>query len=181
MKTPIPNNEEQQPEKSYLEKRREHIQNGRPLKEKKKYYIPKISKKRVEQLKAEKEARGDGDSDLQKWFKQRIKQLTGHCAECGAKVETKNYQYAILSVCHLLAKRDTVCPSVKIHPANWIELCPHHHDILDKSNWKEIELWGCWQEIRDRLILVYPDIDPAERRFFPESVLKFMQEKGGIV
>jgi hypothetical protein len=62
-----------------------------------------------------------------------------------------------------------------VHPLNWIELCPYHHDQLDKANWKEIEGWGCWETIRDRLIMVYPDLDPTERRFFPESVIKFME------
>lgn len=161
----------------YLKKRMEQILAGRPIPEKKKYTIPKVSKKRAEKIAKEKEDRGDGDSELQKWFKARIKQLTGRCSECGGKVETKVYQYAILSVCHLLAKRPTVCPSVKIHPFNFIELCPYHHDQLDKANWKEIEQWGCWETIRDRLILVYPDIEPAERRHFPESVLTYMSKK----
>lgn len=137
--------------------------------------IPKISPQKRAAMKQEREDRGDNDTELQKWFKARIKQLTGHCAECGLKTETKNYQYAILSVCHILAKRPAVCPSVKIHPFNFIELCPYHHDQLDKANWREIELWGCWETIRDRLVMVYPDLDPAERRFFPQSVLKYMK------
>lgn len=160
----------------YLKRRQDHINAGRPLPQKKYSGINKVSPKRAAKIAAEKEARGDDDTDLVKWYKNRIKQLTGRCAECGNVTETKVYQYAIASVCHLLAKRPAVCPSVKIHPLNWIELCPYHHDQLDKANWKEIESWGCWDTIRGRLIAVYGDVAPEERRHFPESVYKYMQK-----
>lgn len=160
----------------YQKKRQDHINAGRPLPQKKYSTINKVSPKRAAKIEAEKKERGDGDSDLVKWYKNRIKQLTGKCAECGNGTETKVYQYAIASVCHILAKRDTVAPSVKVHPLNWIELCPHHHDQLDKANWSEIEKWGCYETIRDRLIMVYPDLAIEERRHFPESVLVYMRK-----
>jgi hypothetical protein len=169
-----PDNE--QPEKSFLEKRREHIQNGRPLPEKKKYYIPKVSVKRQAKLDAEKAALAGQDSFLVRWYKSHMKVMSSTCDECGLAVETRVYQYAINSICHILAKRDAVAPSVKYHPMNFITLCPYHHDILDKSNWKEIELWGAWPIIIERLVMVYPDLAIEERRFFPDSVLKFMED-----
>lgn len=138
--------------------------------------LKRQSDKKIAELAQEKAERGSEDTYLVKWFKARIKQLTGRCAECGGSVETKVYKYAILSVCHLLAKRETMCPSVQFHPLNFIELCPHHHDQLDKSNWEEIELWGCWPVIQERLVMIYPDLAVSERRHFPESVLRYMQK-----
>lgn len=161
---------------SYLDERRKYIEAGRPLKVKEKKPIAKKSAKRIEKEKQEAENRAEGDSDLQKWFKARMKHMTGRCNECGLHTETRIYRYAINSICHILAKRDAVAPSVKYHPLNWIELCEHHHNILDKSNWKEIEQWGCWETIRDRLVMVYPDLAPKERRHFPSAVLKYIEQ-----
>lgn len=160
----------------YLKHRQEFINSGRPLPEKKQYKLNKVSPKRAAKILAEKLERGDDDTDLVKWYKAHMKVMSHTCDECGIPVEHKVYRYAINSICHILAKRDTVAPSVKYHPLNFITLCPYHHDILDKSNWEEIELWGCFTIIRDRLIMVYPDLAIDERRHFPESVLTYMEK-----
>lgn len=138
--------------------------------------IAKKSPKRIEEEKAEKIRLGGDDTELVKWYKARMKQMTGRCNETGMKTETHIYAYAIMSICHLLDKRDAKCPSVKTHPFNWIELAPDIHTMFDRSSWEERELMGCWETIRDRLILIYPNLDPAERRHFPESVLKYMEK-----
>ena len=160
----------------YMKKRMEDILAGRPIKTKEKKPIAKKSQKRIEKEKKEAEERGDSDTLLQQWFRARMKQMGERCYECGNKVENKVYKYAIHSICHILAKRDTMCPSVKYHPANWITLCPDHHAKFDNSNWEEIETWGCWETIKERLIHVYDALEPSERRHFPDSVLKFIEE-----
>lgn len=142
----------------------------------KKYQIPKVSKKRAEQIAAEKEARGGNDTELQRWFKQKIKISSGFCSECGCNVEKNVFKYAVMTVAHILPKRDTCCPSVKTHPLNFVILCPYHHDQFDKASWGEKEKMGCWNTVRDRLIMVYPDLDPSEHRHFPESVLRYMEK-----
>jgi len=148
-------------------------QAGMP-KVKQQYVIPKKSAKKLEKEKNEREERGDNNTDLQKWFKARIKySMKGVCEETGLKTETHVYQYAIMSCCHILEKRN--CPSVMYHPQNFIELIPDMHHKFDNISWEEREKWACWPVIRDRLIMVYPDLDPSERRFFPESVLKYMK------
>lgn len=159
---------------SYLEDRRKWSQFGKPPKEKKVYRIPKKSEKKIKEEADEKERLGGDDSQLVKWYKGRMKQLTGRCAETGLVTETKIYQYAIMSICHLLPKR--LCPSVMYHPLNWIELNVDVHYKFDNSKWEEIEKWGCYETIRDRLIMVYPDLDPSERRHFPESVANYMRK-----
>lgn len=148
---------------------------GKP-KVKKPYVIPKKSPKKIKQEAAEREARGDNDTELQLFFKRAMKRMTGECRECFARTETKVYQYAIFSICHILEKRPTVCPSVAYNQNNWIELCPDHHHKFDNSNWEERETWGIWPTVREKLILLYDDLDPAERRHFPESVLRYMEK-----
>ena len=159
----------------YLKKRQAHILADRPLPQKKSYSIAKKSVKRIEKEKQEAAVRGDGDTELQKWFKERMKHMGSTCNWCGCKVENKIYQYAIYSICHLLDKRDTKCPSVKTHPLNFIILCPDHHTMFDGLNWEDREKLGFWETVRDRLIMVYPDLAESERRHFPDSVLKFIE------
>ena len=48
------------------------------------------------------------------------------------------------------------------------------HHKFDNISWEERERWACWPVIMERLIMIYPDLDPAERRFFPESVYNYM-------
>ncbi len=158
----------------YLEDRRSWKQFGKPKKVKEQYVIPKKSVKKLAEEKAEREERGEDDTQLQKWFVARMKQMTGRCAETGLVTERKIYRYAIMSICHLLPKR--LCPSVMYHPLNWIELNVDIHYKFDNSLWSEIETWGCYETIRGRLIAVYGDIAENEKRHFPESVLKYMKK-----
>jgi hypothetical protein len=137
--------------------------------------IAKKSAKKLLQENQEKEDRGGDDTELVKWFKARIKySMTGFCEESGLKTETKIYRYAINSCCHILEKRN--CKSVKYHPLNFVELIPDLHHKFDSSSWEEREKWACWPVIRDRLVHVYLDLAPEERRFFPQSVLDYMEK-----
>jgi len=149
---------------------------GKQVEQKKRYTIPKKSQKKIAAEAAEKEARGGNDTELQKWFKSKIKASSGFCSECGCRVEKAVFQYAVMTIAHLLPKRDNCCPSVKTHPLNFVILCPDHHDQFDRASWQEKEMMGCWNTVRDRLVMVYPDLAVEERRHFPESVLKFMEQ-----
>jgi hypothetical protein len=158
----------------YMRQRQEHINKGRPLAEKKKHIIPKLSEKRAKKLEEQKKERGDGDTEKQKWFKNRIKQMSGRCNETGLKTETKIYLYAIRSICHILPQES--CKSVQFHPLNWIELNIDFHVKFDAMSWQEREKMGCWPVIMERLIMIYPDLDPLEHRHFPESVLDYINK-----
>lgn len=163
---------------SYLEERNKRKLGQLPPMEfkKPKKPIPKISAKKKQQDKEERENRGDDDTELVKWFKARIKySMKGVCEETGLKTERGIFKYAIMSCCHILPKR--LCKSVMYHPLNFIELIPDMHYKFDNISWEEREMWGCWPVVRDRLIGVYPDLAPDERRHFPESVLKYMESK----
>lgn len=146
-------------------------------KQPKKYNINKKSAKKIAEEQKERADRGGEDTELQKWYKRCQKMMSGNCCECGKLTETKNFQQSIYSICHILAKRKTVAPSVATHPLNWIELCPDCHTRFDNIGWDERATWGCWNEVRDRLVMVYEDIVRDERRHFPELVLKFMIQK----
>jgi hypothetical protein len=146
-------------------------------KEPKKYSLPKKSKKKLEQEAKDRAERGGEDTNLQKWYKSCQKQMSGNCMECGKIIETRDYKSAILSICHILPKRKNIAPSVATHPLNWIELCPDHHTKFDNIGWDERSTWGCWNEVKDRLVMLYEDIARDERRHFPDIVLKYIIEK----
>lgn len=158
----------------YLKLRQAHILAGRPEKQKIRKPIKKISDKKAAKMKDAKDEAGD--TELVRWFKSRMKFMGSTCCECGAKIENKIFQYAIMHIAHLLPKRSNMCPSVKYHPQNFITLCTDHHDYYDNVNWDEREKMACWEEVRNRLIAVWQELEKPERRHFPESVIKFMKE-----
>lgn len=154
---------------SYLDERRGHILNGRPLKTKAKKPIPKKSAKRIAKEKAEREERGDDDTDLQKWFKNRHKQLAGVCLRCGAKHDITTLRAAIPNIAHVLPKRDICFPSVKYHPDNYIELgasCGCHKWLDEFASWEEIAQDKIWPVALEKFLLMEPHIQ--ERAKIPE-------------
>lgn len=136
--------------------------------------LKKKSEKKIAEERAERERLGGDDTDLVKWYKARMKMMTGYCNETGLKTETKIYKYAIASICHLLPK--STCPSVKTHPLNFIELNCDFHTKFDAMSWEEKEKLGCWPIIHDRLISVWCDLAPEERKYFPDSVRNFIEK-----
>lgn len=141
--------------------------------------IPKVSKKRAAELAEAKDE--NGDTEMVRFFRAAMKRMTGHCINCFARTETQVYIGAIFSICHILDKRDTMCPSVRDNIHNWVELCPDCHREFDtppfekdKTIWDKREEMGFWNVVRDKLILVYPSLAENERRHFPESVLKYI-------
>jgi len=135
--------------------------------------IAKKSDKKLAQEKAEKEARNGGNSDLVTWYKRQMN-FMDLCEETGLRLETKIYQYAIMSICHILPK--STCKSVATHPLNRVFLIPDLHTKFDAMSWEEKEKMGCWHLIKQRLISLYPDLAENEKRHFPESVRKFIEE-----
>lgn len=141
----------------------------------KQYSIPKKSKKKIAQEAEHLKDRKGQESELVKWYRSKMLLMSGNCAECGKGTNNKRYELAIHSICHLLAKRKTVCPSVATNENNWIELCPDCHYKFDNTSWDDISKWGCFNEIRERLSAVYHYLKNEEKRHFPEIVLKWMQ------
>ena len=137
--------------------------------------IAKKSAKKIDEEKKERESRGpDGDTELQKFMKNAIKRMRGVCAETGLRTETKIFKYACMSIAHILPRQKV--KSVQYHPLNWIELDVGMHVKFDKMSWEEREQMGCWPDIRDKLIHIWPDLDPSEYRHFPDSVRDYMEK-----
>src|SRR5690606_12686833 len=115
----------------------------------------------------------NGESELVRWFKARMKMMTGKCAETNLATETKNYKFAISSICHILPK--STCKSVKYHSLNWIELHPDFHTKFDAMSWEERAELKCWPTIRERLIMMYQDLATTEKKYFPDMVIEYME------
>lgn len=129
--------------------------------------IAKVSAKKKQQ---DKEAKPERD-ELKQWFTDRIKEMKGKCKECGCKINKHNSAYAIMSVAHILPKRKEQFPSVKTHVDNWIELCPDHHALYDRS-WEDAAQMKIWAEVVDRFTTLYPFIAAKEKRHIPEVLLQ---------
>jgi len=99
----------------FLKRRMDFINAGRPLPEKKKYSINKVSEKRKKKLA---EQNMSGDNKLDAWFIDRRKEMTGRCVFCKGKTEKDNDETYRRSIAHLLGKRKAAFPSVATHPDN---------------------------------------------------------------
>lgn len=141
-----------------------------------------IAKKSAKKIKEEKEAKKevdmDGDTQLQKWYKNRQKQLTGKCMRCGTPYDHKNFKYAIAATAHIFAKRDNQFPSVALNKNNFIELgsmCGCHHWYDNFASWEEIALSRIWPLVLERFRLFEPHI--TERTLIPEVLAQEIKPK----
>lgn len=146
----------------YMKKRMQMINAGRPLKEKKAYSIPKVSKKRAEKIAKEKEERGDGGMD--KWFEEMREWLNGKCAFCGAATTWKNKDLWRIAIAHLLPKAKF--ESVAKNSNNWTELCWDCHTNFDNGmiSWEMLYDSHEWLMLREQLKLVLPLVAETERK-----------------
>lgn len=146
---------------------------------KKRKEIPKKSEKRkAEEAEQKKELDSDGDTQLQKWYKNRQKQLTGKCMRCGASYDHRNFKYAIAATAHILAKRPEQFPSVALNRDNFIELgagCGCHHWYDNFASWEEIALDKIWPLVLERFRLFEPYI--TERTKIPEVLAQEIKPK----
>ena len=136
--------------------------------------IKPISDKKAAAIKAEKEARGGDDTELQKWYKGRQKFLTGKCARCGATYNKKELSAAIASTAHILAKRPEMFPSVATHPQNFLELPPYcgcHNWFDNLASWDEIKESVLWPEIVEKFVMIEPCIDLEERHRITKELM----------
>lgn len=136
--------------------------------------IAKVSAKKRAEVEADKAARNGGDTDLVKWFKAQMRIMPEQCEETGLRLETRIYEYAIMSICHILPKSS--CKSVALHPLNRMFFNPDFHTKFDAMSWEERGRLGCWPVIKERLIDIWPDLAEAEQRHFPDSVRTWIEE-----
>lgn len=138
------------------------------------YRIPKKSAKKIAQEKEEKVQRVGGGNELDRWFKERRKGMTGLCAHCGDPSCKNSDQYYKFSIAHILPKN--LFKSVKTHPQNWIELCfwnKSHHTNFDNKTLDIMEL-NCFDTVIQRFVAMYPGIAPKERKYIPDVLLQYI-------
>ncbi len=111
---------------------------------------------------------------MDRWFSDRRKEMTGLCAHCGDRSCKNSDQYFKFSICHILPKN--IFKSVKNHPLNWIELCfwnKSHHTNFDNKTLDITEL-NCYDQVIERFVAMYPDIDKKERKYIPATLLQYI-------
>lgn len=140
--------------------------------EKKRYVIPKVSKRRAKQLEEQKKLQGDNDTLKEQWFKARRKQLTGTCqCGCGQPSQKKDDTFFRGSICHIFPKKDF--ESVMYHPLNFVERamfggCHHNMDNCGLDKWP---LMADWDDIKERFYVLAPLLTDAERSLKFYSIL----------
>ena len=127
-----------------------------------------IAKQSEKQKQKIKDAKPDKEKKV-KWFKDRIAEMTGVCAECSGSTSKNNSRLAVMAIAHILAKRDNMFPSVATHPDNWIELCVTNgcHPKYDRS-WEDAITMKIWPVVVEKFKLIYPSIAPGERKHLPD-------------
>ena len=112
---------------------------------------------------------------LDRWFKERRKEMTGICQHCGGKSCKDNDQYYKFSIAHLLPKN--FFKSIATHPDNWIELCHFGkscHANLDNHMIDLIEL-NCFDTVIQKFTKVYPHIAKDELRRVPPILIEYLK------
>lgn len=118
-----------------------------------------------------------GGSELQRWFEDRRKEMTGKCDNCGGKTCKDDDKYYKFSIAHLLPK--AYVKSVATHPKNFLELCHFGngcHDQMDKKLLDLIDM-NCFDKIVERVTEMYPHIAPEERRRIPAILREYIKSE----
>lgn len=143
-----------------------------------------IAKKSLNKIKQEAEEKklhkSTGGNELDRWFKARRIEMVGICAHCGGKSCKSQDNWYKCSICHLLPKN--IFKSVATHPKNWIELCfwdRNCHGNFD-SHMIDITELNCYDVVIERFIAMYPDIDPKERKYIPDTLMQYVKNETDI-
>lgn len=127
--------------------------------------------------KKKKELAGESKSDLDNWFEDRRKEMTGKCLFCGGKTERDNDDTFKNSIAHLLPKRKNQFPSVACHPENFLELCffgNSCHTNFDAGiiTWEFLADSKEFDIIAEKFKKIFPFIPENEKRNLPEVLRK---------
>ncbi len=169
---------------TYLEQRRQFIQAGRPLKQKERYTIKRVSDKRAAKIREQRI--NTPDVTLDAWFDHFMKVSEPICMECGFEAQwLKQPEYAtIWRACqaHLLPKRKNYgFPSLATNFDNHLVLFPSWgghlcgcHGFYD-SNWYNASTMKIWDEVvKTFQSKLYALIPQAEQKNIPEILLTIL-------
>jgi hypothetical protein len=142
------------------------IKQGLDKKEKVYRGMPKKSAKKLAEEAKQKENYLEGlDRPMEAWHKARRKEAIGVCkCGCGNPSQKNSNTLFRHSNCHIFPKR--IFESIKLHPKNCIELAyigGCHNNMDDRG----VELWPnmeCWDEIKEKILILEPLISPEEKK-----------------
>lgn len=132
-------------------------------KEKKTYHIPKVSKKKQQQMKEQKE--NGSDVGMDKFFDDMRKRMVGVCqCGCAQPSQKKDDTFFRNCICHIFPKR--IFKSIATHELNWVErtFWGGHHTNMDE---RSIELWknfADWDDIKEKFFQLVPLLTDEERK-----------------
>ena len=112
---------------------------------------------------------GKDYAELDRWFKDRRKEMVGVCTECGKTTSKHNDKYYKWSICHIVPK--SLIKSVATNEFNWIELCQQHHQEYDNT-FDRAAAMMCFGEVKQKFQLFKHLIPPEELRKVNPHLLK---------
>jgi len=117
---------------------------------------------------------GEDYAELDRWFKDRQKEMTGKCQNCGGKTEKDSKHYKC-SVAHLLPK--AYFKSVATHPDNWLELCFYSNSCHTNFDNKMIDIIDlhCFDTVIQKFVKIYPFIAQEEKRRIPPILIEYLK------
>jgi len=131
--------------------------------------IAKVSKKRA---KENAEAKGGGETELQKWYAKIMDSETAKCWETGEKLNKADKLGWHGSVAHCLPK--SLFPSVATHPQNYMILSMWNgiHAQYD-SSWERAAKMKIWPyALKIITTVLYPLLTSEERRKLPDIIIQ---------
>lgn len=106
------------------------------------------------------------EAELEKWFNERRKEMTGRCIICGGKTEKYNDKTYKRSIAHIFEKRKIMFTEVATDKNNWIELCFFSNSCHTNFDSKILTLEdikennpAAFEEIKRKAQLVIPNIN----------------------
>lgn len=112
-----------------------------------------------------------GETYKEAWFRARRREMTGFCkCGCGNRSSRDDEANFRSSACHILPQRNF--PSIQFHPKNFIEMafwggCHTNFDERGSDRWTKLD---CWEEIKEKFLILYPLIDQKEYQFIPKQL-----------
>lgn len=137
--------------------------------------IDKVGEKKKAAIKEDKATRAGRETNLQAWFNDRHKEMTGKCLHCGER-SCKGDAHFRSSIAHILPQR--LFPSVTTNPLNWIELCfwaPNSCHTNFDNHILDIMQLNCFDLVIERFVSMYPAIDKKERKNIPDILLQYVK------
>jgi hypothetical protein len=113
--------------------------------------------------------------EMDKWFRLRVSEMRGSCAECGEYINRHIYKYAKCGVAHIFPK--SKFDSIRCHPLNWMELgatCGCHSRSEDFEKAMQMKIWPL---MLSRIKILIGSIAKEERKSIPDIILQEIEPK----